>query len=588
MKKGIIALLLTVLSGSIGSAAEKPLGATHIASVDELAAAIVSYFPKVQGEVRTVEGDLLTIGLGAKDGLVPGVTLTLWRDGREILHPVTGAVIGRVEDEVGSAEVVGLSETACTAMVRKRVRDPKPGDKARITPKKIALAVLPVRPDRPELILGLSERLSESGRFQVLESDKVAAFLKDKKNLDASLVGEISREYVLDVVAATGFYPSEDGRLMATVRLFYADGARPLDTIVAMLDLGSKKDAIGEVKPFFVPVKEGKYSIPDLPFDARLFAIADLEGSGTLQYVFSDGEMLRVYRLDASGWREVWAEQGSPRAGGIRHINLDVADINGNGQAEIFVTAMRNEKVVSRVMEFRDGLYEQIAEVPGFLRVAVYPGRGSVLIGQGYDPKSFYSGRPGQYVWSEGKYVPGPGISIPAGVGLYGFAFASVAEAAPLLVALDERDRLLVYSRGALLWRSEEPFPSVRTKVARPVTGIDAVLSREAAETDKSLIVPIPGRVIAMDLDGDGRDEILLPKNGGGTYSSGHAQAELASLGWTGDRLEQRWTIKNIPGAVLDFRILGQEGASRVLVLVTSPGGLFSGDTIGVMDYPAQ
>jgi hypothetical protein len=156
------------------------------------------------------------------------------------------------------------------------------------------------------------------------------------------------------------------------------------------------------------------------------------------------------------------------------------------------------------------------------------------------------------------------------------------------LVALDERDRLLVYSRGALLWRSEEPFPSVRTKVARPVTGIDAVLSREAAETDKSLIVPIPGRVIAMDLDGDGRDEILLPKNGGGTYSSGHAQAELASLGWTGDRLEQRWTIKNIPGAVLDFRILGQEGASRVLVLVTSPGGLFSGDTIGVMDYPAQ
>jgi hypothetical protein len=40
---------------------------------------------------------------------------------------------------------------------------------------------------------------------------------------------------------------------------------------------------------------------------------------------------------------------------------------------------------------------------------------------------------------------------------------------------------------------------------------------------------------------------------------------------------------------VLDFRILRLEGpGARILALVRSPGGLFAGDTIKVMSYPAK
>ena len=113
--------------------------------MDQLAAAITSYFPKVQGEVKSVEGDKITITLGTKDGLQQGVVLTVWRDGKEILHPVTNLVIGHLEDEVGSLEVTVPGETTSIGVMQKKMMEPKVGDKARITPKKIGIAIIPLQ-----------------------------------------------------------------------------------------------------------------------------------------------------------------------------------------------------------------------------------------------------------------------------------------------------------------------------------------------------------------------------------------------------------------------------------------------------------
>ncbi len=589
MRKNIIVLLLALLVSGSATAAEKPLGVEEFTSLDAVANEILYYFPKVQGEVKTVQGGLLTIGLGSKNGLVAGVTLTLWRDGKEIHHPVTGAVIGRTEDEVGSAEVTGVTEAACTAVILKKMMDPKPGDKARITPKKINLAIVPVRADRPEIIQGITDRLNDLGRFSILSSDKVTSFLKDRKQRDSSLISEMSKAFNLDVIAAVGIYPAEGGKLLLTVRLFYADEARPLDTVVAMLDLKSK-DVFGDIKPFFAPVKEEQTSLPDLPVDVRFLAAADFEGIGSQQYAFSDGVRLHVYRREPTGWREEWTEPVLSGAGEIQHINLDVADINGNGRPELFVTAMQNGTVHSYVVEFRDGSYQRIADVPGFLRVIVYPGKGPILIGQDYNPRSFYSGKPRQYTWSDGHYVAGPELSLPRGVNLYGFIFATVGESSPLLIALDTKDHVLAYSGETLIWKSEDTYPSVGVSVVKPVTAGAAVISESLAETERSSKVRIPGRILALDMNGDGRDEIVLPRNmEGNTFFGGYSQAEFVSLGWTGTRFEQRWSIKDVGGAVLDFQIRQQDKTSpQILALVKTLGGLFAADRVRVMSYSAK
>ncbi len=589
MKKVFFFLLFVVLIVPLSALAEKPLGVEEFVSVDQLSAEILSYFPKVQGEVKTVQGDRITVGLGTKNGLVQGVTLTLWRDGKEIHHPVTGAVIGRTEDEVGSAEVTALAETTCTAVLLKKVKEPQVGDKARITPKKINLALVPIRADRPDIIQGLWERLNDSGRFTVLENDKVAAFLRDRKERDSSLISEMSKTYNLDVIAAVSIYPSEGAKLLVTTRLFYADQARPLDTIVAMLDLKSKREAFGEIKPFFAPSKEDKYSIPSLPFDAQFIAAADFEGTGDLQYAFSDGTKLHVYRQGTSGWREVWAESGTDTDKETRQINLDAADINRNGRPELFVTVMKEGKVFSYVVEFHDGSYQRITELPGFLRIVHYPGTGDILIGQDYDPGSFYAGGVKNYTWSNGGYHAGAELPLPRGVKLYGFTFAAFGESRPVLVSLDEKSRLLVYSGESMIWKSPEPFPSVGSSVNKPVTSSTAVISQSVSESEKAEKVRLAGRLLALDMNGDGRDEIVLPKNSGETFFGGYTRADLVSLGWTGARLEEHWSIRDVPGAVVDFQILHKAGGgAQIIAIVKSSKGLLSGTTVQVMSYTAK
>ncbi len=588
MKKIVIGFLLLLSMAASVNAAEKPLGVEEYTSIDQLATEIVSYFPKVQGEVKAVDGDHLTVALGTKDGLMPGMELTLWRDGKEIIHPVTGEVIGRAEVSVGSAEVLSLSDTSATVVMRERALDPKPGDKARITPKKINLAILPVRADRPEIIRSLTERLNDTGRFALLDGAKAAEFLRGKKQRDDSLIREMSKAFSLDVIAAVGIYPSEGGKILVTTRLYYADEARSLDTIVAMIDLKSKKDAFGDMKPYFMPMSVEKSNITDLAFDAQLFAAADLEGNGEMEYVFSDGARLRIFRQSATGWHEEWKEPKATAGNETQHINLDVADINGDGRSQIFVTEMRNGKVVSYAVEWRDGAYQKIADLPGFLRVIRYPGMGKILIGQDYDPKTFYTGPPRRYEWTNGKYALGEEISLPSGVGLYGFVFADVGESSPLLVALADKDRLAVYSKDTPIWRSEEVYQSVGITVTKPITDAVSVVSESVSEAQK---VRIAGRVLALDVNGDGKDEIIVVKNIGnvflgiGTYT----KADIISLGWTGARLEQRWIVKDVQGSVPDFQIIPRQSAgANILAVVKSPGGLFAKDKYSVQSFTAK
>jgi hypothetical protein len=597
MKKYLILTLLLLTLIPLPVSAEKPLGVEEFTSVEELAVSIASYFPKVQGEVKGVQGDRLTLTLSTKDGLMPGMVLTLWRDGKEILHPVTGAVIGRVEDEVGTAEVTSVADTSSTAVVKKKLKDPMQGDKARITPRKVNIALLPLRAEHPEIIQALAERLNELGRFSVLGNEKVAVFVKDRKQRDSALVREMGTVFGLDAVISLGIYPSSDGKQMVTARIFYTEDASQLDTIVAMLDLKAGKQTLGEIRPFFVPVKEEKSISPELPFIARYFVVGDFDGDGNLEYAFLDAARLHIYRLEPTGWREVWTETTSAAnissedpAAGLQYINLNAADMDGDGRPELFITAMLNGKVSSYVVKFQDGTFRRIADIPGFLRVVNYPGRGVMLIGQDYDPVKFFSGRPKQYTWSGGKYVPGPELSLPKGLTLYGFTFADFGELNPLLVAYDDEDRVIVYSKDTSLWKSEEKYTVVNAYVYKPVTGITAALSKPAAEeSTKNRRVRIEGRILALDINSDGRDEILLPKNIGESFLSYYSGADLYGLRWTGTRLDEAWGIKDLPGPILDFQVIRKDQtAAQIIALVKIKGGFFSKDREQVMIFSVK
>ena len=602
MRRPWLSVLAAMLIAAPMAFADTSLGPEEYTSVDELALSIASYFPKVQGPVTGVQGDSITIGLGAKDGIKPNMVLSLWRDGKEILHPVTKAVIGRAEDEVGTAEITSVAESASVAVMKRKVLPPQAGDRARISPRKISIAVLPLREDRPDIIASLGGRLNELGRFEVLDQSKVTAFLKDRKQRDASLVREMSGAFLLDAVVAVSILPSE-GKYLTTSRIFYGDETKPLDTIVSLISLSTKRDAFGDVRPFFAPVMETapkEAKTPDLPVQARYVAIADLDGDGAREYVVSDAKKLSVFRLGPSGWQEVWTESVPARERDMQQFALAAADMNRNGRPEIFVTRIMDGRPSSYVIEFQDGSYRRIAEVPGFLRVLTVSGRGEVLIGQASTDQAFFAGEIREYAWSGGTYAPGAPLSLPKDATLYNFVLGSLGDKQPLLAVLDDGHRIALYAAGTAIWRSEEKYYPADTTVIRPLSGIDASIGRTPGELEiatgtgasdsvRDRKVLIPGRIIAADLDGNGIEEIVVPKNKELVLLGGIEAGTLEGLGWTGTRLEPRWIVKDLAGPVLDIQVIRHEGgASTVYALVKKAGGFFSRDVYRLERYDVK
>jgi hypothetical protein len=108
----------TVDPRASGSAAPAPVPTTTRASVPATPAAPAPEPPK-RGYVVFVDAPpRIVIDLTAVDGLQPGQMLSLRRDRIPIVHPVTGEVLGELDDEVATARVTEMRDRFSVAEIQ--------------------------------------------------------------------------------------------------------------------------------------------------------------------------------------------------------------------------------------------------------------------------------------------------------------------------------------------------------------------------------------------------------------------------------------------------------------------------------------
>lgn len=137
-------------------------------NIDDIARAILTYFPKVKGKVVALKGEEITVDLGGKPGLSQGTRLTVYREGTRFHHPVTGVLLGRFEDPVGTLEVKRVESSRFFTRVIATKTSIQVGDLVRITATRIPLAVaLSSDTGHPFLMNELVSALAETGRFKI-------------------------------------------------------------------------------------------------------------------------------------------------------------------------------------------------------------------------------------------------------------------------------------------------------------------------------------------------------------------------------------------------------------------------------------
>ncbi|MGH7364514.1 MAG: hypothetical protein ACREKA_12265, partial [Candidatus Methylomirabilales bacterium] len=254
-------LFPVLLAVSLGLPAAQAQTAPLSSAVDEAARRVADAFPKVRGAILDVlpTGQLL-LDLTKGAGVYPALELEIVREGEPFKHPVTGEVLGRVEQVVGLAKVTDAQEKFSLAEVLERAgaEAPAKGDAVRVTGARILLGLGKVE-SSPDLEAtarsasrDLAVALARTERFEVLDdrrlrSTLLKAGLKEDVPLSDPRALEYLRKELRIHALALPRLTLLEGRTLVDVQVLSAVTGTPLT--LASVEVRGAAAAAGKASP---------------------------------------------------------------------------------------------------------------------------------------------------------------------------------------------------------------------------------------------------------------------------------------------------------------------------------------------------
>lgn len=290
----------------------------------------------------------------------------------------------------------------------------------------------------------------------------------------------------------------------------------------------------------------------------------DLDGDGREEIVLLARGRLIICRFNAERFQQL-AELPLPSYLAFHALRL--ADLDGDSRPEICLSASNGDRPASRVVSWDGRQFRTLhEEVPFYLRPETASADRTALFGQSADGT----------IWklrvSPGGLARTERISVPPGFGLHDFIFADLdRDGRKEFIGITPDNLLLVAAQdGRTLWRSEESYGASRD-------ALGTLASRRQAELEQPDEIDrryIHARLIAQDLTGDGRPEIIVSRNRvkqveffrNFRYFEG---TSVAVLGWDDSRMNMLWESGRQPGYTVDYQVrraAGQPGRFRLVL----------------------
>ncbi len=288
--------------------------------------------------------------------------------------------------------------------------------------------------------------------------------------------------------------------------------------------------------------------------------VGDLDNNGEKEIVFASHTALQVFHY-AEGRFQKMAERSFPPTFKIHALNI--ADLDKDGRSEIFVSANEGLDLSSMILGWsaEGGLKVLSNNIRSFIRPVLLPGEGFVLAGQSGNahPEQGFV-QPGLF-----KMTVGPGytsigrgakIPLPASVNLFDFIWADLdANGTVETVAIDRNEKLLVFdNQKNLLWVSDKDFGGSRNYLGA------AKMQSIATDNRDRVVRFVPTKLLAHDVNGDGRLEIVIGRNkrvsspmfeNTRRYDGG----TIACLAWDSSSMQELWRTNTIAGYIADYSI---------------------------------
>jgi TolB-like protein len=313
------------------------------------------------------------------------------------------------------------------------------------------------------------------------------------------------------------------------------------------------------ITPTFWKSRNFKYLINGL-------AVGDVDGDGQNETVIITPNEVRVYRTEDGRFFQI--NRAAKRKQNY-YIGVDVADINGNGYAEIFVSSFNKLKngLASQVIEFDGNKLKTIVEKsPYYYRVAKLSDGERILLGQKNRAGNPYGGSIFKMVWQNQEYVPDKHIKIPRGINVLGFSEGIVLEDGrkASVAYKDDNHFNIIDPIGEVLLKHSERFGGSTLYYAGDLT--------DPSEVERKIYLPM--RILVRNNGAIGESEIIAVKNYEAfdmNWERRHFnETHIESFSWDGLGLATNWKTRKFSGHIRDFAVadFDNDGKDEVVAAV--------------------
>lgn len=300
---------------------------------------------------------------------------------------------------------------------------------------------------------------------------------------------------------------------------------------------------------------------------------ADVDQDGQNEIIVVTEKMISIYRM-LNGHLVKSSELA--KTGRNTYLSLDIADINGNGTPEMYITSIGpgRKSVDSFVIEHESSGYRVISKNNScYFSVQLTADHGTILLGQKHraNEESIFYGAVHEMTWQGDHLVQGRELLKGRKANLIGLVYGDITHTSQnMFAAYSDWDRICVYNpHGEKIWEDGEHTGGNAEFFRLPII--------ERGDDNKQFF---PLRLRTVDLNKDGRLEILrarhedLTRNMLQSFRS-FKKAKIESVVWDGTSLASQWQTPISEGRASDF-IVGDydnDGSNELIIAVVKVEG---------------
>jgi hypothetical protein len=331
--------------------------------------------------------------------------------------------------------------------------------------------------------------------------------------------------------------------------------------------LGQPESPVGE-EGFFRPTRQYAAFQPIASISLRMtlqsLDVGDLTGDGNLELLALDRNELRIYGKKGQGYGLKDTFKASM---GEDFLKVSVGDIDRNGKDEIYLVSFYGQSARTTVLEW-NRKFRKLYRKTGHLLVVKNPGGGPPnLLFENTKPNELYGGKislmgyNGSDKLKEIRRLPHLKKARFYTLTLYDLN----KDGSPEFIGLGEHDSLRVWdSDGKILWSDDQRIGGTNNVIQ---------VGDVPSSSQNKPWVSINSRLTIIDIDGDGKKELIAVKNIALMQSletmNIYVKGSLIAYRFDGASLTQGWNTKEIPYCTTDIQV-----ASGTLFLGVQKGRL--------------